>query len=207
MKITDVYKVNHYELIVFFSNGEVREFYPRRDLNDESLSCLGYPVRLATFKFNDDEIKWPIIPNVKTKYNSEKWNSEFKVSASEIYQFGKPVDVSSLGSKHTYLGVLNHAPKWFNRVRSEYIVVFLPFSEGFDFSLVCTKEVSSDDRYFRKDLKLKELKSYTNWKKHFKLSGCEWAIKHINSYNQNDALFRQKIMSENEIRMVEKGIS
>ncbi|MES2824241.1 MAG: hypothetical protein V4732_11615, partial [Pseudomonadota bacterium] len=165
------------------------------------------PLRLATFKFNDDEIYWPIIPNVYTKYNSERWRSEFKVSAAQIYQFGKTVEFSSLEFKHTYLGVLNHAPGWFNRVRSEYIVVFLPFSKDFNFSLVYTKDVSGDDSHFRKDLKLEELSSYIQWKKHFKLSGCEWAIKHINYYENNDALFRQKIMRENEIRMVERGIT
>jgi hypothetical protein len=158
--LTRVTPNEQFQVILEFADAEYRIFDMSVLCNEEGWSALAYPQNLKRFTFSEAEVSWSIGGTV---------------SASYLYERSKPIGLAQLDHQVLRLSFKNQAPTDEDKHHHEYAVYLAPFSEKL-FRVGESIGGGMADRGGARNLSIVELLDWPQWKQHFELAGCAWAI-------------------------------
>ena len=177
--IVNIIPNENWQLIIQFSDDEYRLLdvvIPREENNWQELA---YPQHMKRFTFTPNKIIW--------EFGGE-------LSAGYLYKQSKIVDYSSIENQSLRICYKNQAPTQEGKRHHVYGVYLHPFSHKL-FSAGESIGGGHGERGGSKSYSLTELLSWCEWKNHFNLSGCSWAIPIIESNKDKEVIIR-KLLKE-----------
>ncbi len=124
---------------------------------------LAYPQHMKRYRFNGENIDWEFGGSLKASY---------------LYDKSEPVSGSELERHSIRICYKNQAPTTEDKNHHVYGVYLYPFTEKL-FAIGESIGGGHADRGGSRSFSLGELLDWQDWKRHFELSGCSWAIEII----------------------------
>lgn len=167
-----------FQMILEFVGAEYRIFDVSVLYQEKGWDKLAYPQHMKCFTVSENEIFWP---------------DGGKVDANFLYERSTPIDLDRLENQVLRLSYKNQAPTTEDKNHHVYGVFLAPFSKS-PFRVGESIGGGFAERGGSNDLSLSELLAWAEWRQHFKLSGCAWAITLIESLaSESEQLFEQLI--------------
>jgi hypothetical protein len=184
IKLQRVFPNESWNLIIEFSNGEFGRI--GRAAMGPEFDFLSHPQKFRSFVFNQDFVEWLPIAKQDTGYYAGRniWKRTARISSQTLYERCEKINHSQTQNELLCLSAKNQAPTQQHASHHEYSVYIRPFNLWQAFSLGET--IGNAQFGGGIDYSLPQLLSKPNWKEHFTLSGCEWAIPIIEE-NKNSA--------------------
>ncbi len=173
--IVNITPNENWQLIIQFSDDEYRLLDVAIPREEHNWKELAYPQHIKRFTFTPNEIIW--------EFGGE-------LNASYLYKQSEVVDYSSLENQSLRLCYKNQAPTQEDKWHHVYGVYLHPFSHKL-FSVGESIGGGHGDRGGSNSYSLTELLSWGEWKNHFNLSGCSWAIPIIESNQDKELIIRE----------------
>ncbi|MFC5740803.1 hypothetical protein [Dyella tabacisoli] len=177
-----------WQLVIEFGGAEHRLFDAEIARKEMSWPALAYPNRLKNLSYTVSSITWPEIG---------------ELSAAYLYRNSTPLTKEGLEHQVLRLSYKNQAPTETHPTHHVYGVYLFPFSANlFDVgeSIGGGHGEMGGSRRMRTD----ELLALPDWKRHFRLSGCDWAIPIVEGHGDepmklSDVLVREICRREGEL--------
>lgn len=172
--IFDVIPNEDWELAIGFSNGEYRLLnlsIPKKEYGWEELAN---PLLMKRYTFNRTAIDWEFGGTLDAEY---------------LYRNSVSVNMPDLARHSVRVCYKNQAPTTKDERHHVYCVYLYPFSEKV-FAVGESIGGGHGDRGGFSLFTLNELLTWEEWKLHFELSGCSWAIEMVEMSENIDQLVR-----------------
>lgn len=167
-------------LILEFPGPEYRIFDVMTLYKERGWKDLAYPQHLKNFVASEAEIYWP---------------SSGTVDSDFLYERSVPIDAGRLEHEVIRLSYKNQAPTPEDMNHHVYGVYLAPLSTK-PFRVGESIGGGMADRGGGYDFSLEELLVWPDWKKHFALSGCSWAITFVESLAAQSATLIEDLVKE-----------
>lgn len=161
MDIKSITPIDFFELIIAFSNGEVKVFSPQKlDLNDQ-YDFLAYPNKLRAFTFTPGTIIW---------FNGLSFESDF------IYDNSDEIAMGLLAKKSLTIGSANQAPT--KQHASHHVYSFSIFPFKLEKQFVLGESIGGGHAEMGGSVfySLNELIESPDYATHLKLANCSWVV-------------------------------
>ena len=172
--IKKVIPTDQWELIIELQNSKYI-IVKTDSMYDKGYDFLAYPNQLKAFTYDNEKIIWK---NGKS------------ISISKVKSYSKSISKDELQNKNLRISYKNQAPTKEHKTHHWYGVYLYPYAKKVNVGESIAG--GHGERGGSVTLSITELLNYDGWENHFRLSGCEWAIKIINS-NKND---EEKLIDE-----------
>ncbi|HBO6968103.1 hypothetical protein [Pseudomonas asiatica] len=157
----------NWQLIIEFE-GEGHRLFPASIAREEKgFQFLAYPDKLKNLTFSPEAICW---------------GERGSLGAGYLFQKSTPVSDEALKNQLLRVSYMNQAPTPTHSTHHVYGVYIFPFNVGEPFSLGESIGGGHGEMGGSRGFSLEGLLSYPEWKMHFELSGCAWAIGVVESY-------------------------
>ena len=164
-QIIRVFPNEQSQLILEFLGQEYRIFDLMILYREMEWKELAYPQHQKAFIVSEDEISWPGSGTVDARF---------------LYERSKSIEIDRLENQIIRLSYKNQAPTSENKHHHVYGVYLAPYSSK-PFRVGESIGGGMADRGGGYDFSLADLQEWPEWKKHFELSGCMWAVSLIDS--------------------------
>lgn len=149
-----------WQMILEFDGPEYRLFDTSILREKKGWNRLAYPQHLKQFTVTPDSICW---------------DNEGRVDAAYLYRSSTPLPQANLEQQVLRLSYKNQAPTPEDKLHHVYGVYLARFSNK-PFRIGESIGGGIADRGGGRDFSLQELLLWPQWKQHFELSGCSWAV-------------------------------
>ncbi|NGZ84571.1 hypothetical protein [Duganella aceris] len=149
-----------WQMVLEFAGPEYRLFDTSILRNDNGWVQLAYPQHLKRYTVTPDGIHWP---------------EGGTVDAGFLHQRSKPLDPAALRHQVLRLSYKNQAPTSEDRSHHVYGVYLARFSQQ---PVHIEESIGGGmaERGGGREFSIEELLAWPEWREHFTLSGCAWAI-------------------------------
>lgn len=158
--LTNVVPNEQWQLVLEFSGKEHRLFDASTARVENGWTEFAYPNKLKNLTFNENGVSWP---------GGRALNSRYLHSKST------PINPESLARQVLRLSYKNQAPTLSHQSHHFYGVYLYPFREQ-PFEVDESVGGGHCEMGGSASYGLPELLAWPEWKRHFELSGCAWAI-------------------------------
>lgn len=178
MTFKNIYPTDDWKIILELNDNSYR-LLKYQDLGEDFSFCA-YPNQLKAFNFSENEILWK---NGKS------------INVSEAYKSATQLALSELINCSITVGMMNQAPTDQDNRHHVYYVSLYPLK--MDKPIIIGESIGGGhtERSGCRPCSISELLDLSNWKSHFELAGCEWAIEIIEQ-NANNTSSVIKLISE-----------
>jgi hypothetical protein len=155
-----------WQLVIEFGQAGHRLFDSRMAREEMGWGQLAYPNRFKNFTYTADHVLWPDIG---------------ELSADYLYRYSAPLARENLEHQVLRLSYRNQAPTDIHPTHHVYGVYLFPFSPAL-FDLGESIGGGHMEMGGSRRMSLDEVLAWPDWKKHFVLSGGEWAIPMVEAH-------------------------
>jgi len=178
-----------WQLVIDFGGTEHRLFDAKFAREEMNWPALAYPNRLKNLSYTVHSITWPEIG---------------ELSAAYLYRNSRPLAKEGLEHQILRLSYKNQAPTETHPTHHVYGVFLFPFSAML-FDVGESIGGGHGETGGSRRMKTDELLKLPDWKRHFRLSGCDWAIPLVEAHCEeptklSDLLVREVCRREGELR-------
>lgn len=156
-----------FQMILEFANLEYRILDMAVLYKEKGWNKLAYPQHMKNFSASESAIFWP---------------EGGKAEISFLYVKSKPITREMLEQQVIRLSYKNRAPTSEDQFHHIYCVFLAPFSAK-AFRVEESIGGGHAERGGGYNMSIPELLAWPEWRHHFKLSGCSWAVPLIESYS------------------------
>jgi len=161
MDIKSITPIDFFELVIAFSNGEVKVFSPGKLKLYDQYDFLAYPNKLRAFTFTPKTITW---------FNGLSFGSDF------IYDNSDEIAMELLVKKSLTIGSANQAPT--KQHASHHVYSFSIFPFKFEKHFVLGESIGGGHAEVGgcAFYSLNELIETPDYATHLKLANCSWVV-------------------------------
>lgn len=171
MDIESVTPIDFFELVITFSNGEVKIFSPGKLKLPNSYNFLAYPDKLKAFTYNWGKVTW---------FNGLSLESNF------LYNASSEIATDLLIKKSLTIGSENCAPTTYHASHHIYYFSIYPFALEKQFVLGESIGGAHAEMGGCAFYSLNELIETPDYAEHLELANCSWVVERLNT-NRSDA--------------------
>jgi hypothetical protein len=160
---------------------------------------MAHPMKVKSFVYTEDFVEWLPILKEETKgyYSGKKiWSQGVCFKADEIYSDCEIVPFDRIVGEVLLVSYKNQAPTKLHPTFHQYGVYVKPFDIIKPFSIGESIGGGHIDYGPGWELSLRELLLKEDWKVHFSLSGCAWAIEIIEKSSSSTRPMIDSLTSE-----------
>jgi hypothetical protein len=151
----------NWEITIEFEGNEFRLFKASIARSEKGMSFLAYPQKFKAFTVMPTSIKWASGGELDSEY---------------LYKKSVPIDKEHADKQILQLEYKNQAPTKSHETHHVYGVYLKPYNEFRPFILGESIGGGHGEMGHDEVFSLEEMLKNKNWREHFSLSGCEWAI-------------------------------
>jgi hypothetical protein len=170
----------NWQLILDFGPDGMRLFDAEIARKEMGWSQFAYPNRFKNLTYTDESVRW---------------GEGETLSATWLHAKSRPVPANGLEHEVLRLGYKNQAPTPQHRSHHVYGVYLAPFSAR-PFRIGQSIGGGHAETGDGRDLSLRGLLEWEEWKRHFDLSGCQWAIQFIEAGANAEQLLIDTLVNE-----------
>lgn len=187
MEIKQLY-FNSNELVIAFSNGDIRQFDTREYFKD-SVNLLVLPQRRRRVDISATQLHWPKVPGQTLLWRETNlWDCELTLSAEQLYQHSQPISANDLERVNCYLVHKNIAPTKEDAKHHVLYAMLYPFNDPC-FLFGESIHGGMGDRGGASWLSVEEIMAKDYWRQHLLQADGEWLYRLIVDYGtQTDKL-------------------
>ncbi|MCH1918498.1 hypothetical protein L9G15_03515 [Shewanella sp. A3A] len=172
MEIKQLY-FNSNELVIAFSNGDIRRFDEREYFKD-SFNLLVLPQRRRRVDISASQLHWPKVPGQTLLWrDTNLWDCELALSAEQLYQHSQSISAEDLERVNCYLVQKNIAPTKEDAKHHVLFVMLYPFRDPY-FLFGESIHGGMGDRGGASWLSVEQILAEDFWRQHLLQADGEW---------------------------------
>jgi hypothetical protein len=179
-KLRRVVPNEKWQLILDLGPDGLRLFDASIARKEKGWSQLAYPNKFKNLTYTDDLVRW---------------GQDEELSSTWLHANSRPVVTTDLEHEVLRLGYKNQAPTPEHRSHHVYGVYLAPFSVR-PFRVGQSIGGGHADTGGGQDLSLTGLLKWKEWKRHFELSDCQWAIRFIEAGASDQQMLIDTLVKE-----------
>lgn len=177
-----------WQLVIAFAGAEHRLFDVGMARESMNWPALAYPNRLKNLSYTAHAVSWAGIG---------------ELSASYLYRNSTPLAQEGLDRQVLRLSYKNQAPTPTHPTHHVYCVFLFPFSDTL-FDVGESIGGGHGERGGSRRTRTDELLMLSDWRQHFRLAGCDWAVPIVEAHGDqpaelSDLLVREICRREGEL--------
>jgi hypothetical protein len=169
-----------WQLVIAFDGAEHRLFDAEVARESMNWPALAYPNKLKHLSYTAHAVTWPQIG---------------ELSASYLYRNAVPLRQEDLDRQVLRLSYKNQAPTETHPTHHVYGVFLFPFSATL-FDVGESIGGGHGERGGSRRMTSDELRMWPDWKRHFRLSGCDWAVPIVEAHGDQPAELSDLLVRE-----------
>ena len=172
--LVNVVPNEQWQLVLEFAGEGHRLFDAAIARTEKGWAEFAYPNKLKNLTFTSEQVIWPGGRTLDARY---------------LYAKSKPIQSQALRNQLLRLGYKNQAPTTVHASHHVYGVYLFPFSSQ-PFSVGESIGGGHGELGGSASYSLSELLDWSEWKHHFELSGCAWAVALVEEARTESDLLR-----------------
>lgn len=177
MTFKNIYPTDDWKIILEMNDSTLR-LLNYRDLNDEFSFCA-FPNQLKAFRFSENEIVWK---------NGKSLDLKTSIDSSKL------IELSDVINSSITIGMKNQAPTDKDSRHHVYYATLSPFNKEKPVMIGESIGGGHTERGGCRPCSIEELLGLPNWKSHFELADCNWAIEMIEKNHKDSSKVIESIM-------------